>query len=86
MSMQKTSSVKTTCNGNECPPSSASDLDIARSTATVSTIAFVAGGVGIAVGVSALLIGDKRAAEPAPTTARVTPWIGFGSAGVSGTF
>jgi hypothetical protein len=85
MSIQKTSTVKTACNGNECPASSASDLDSARSTAAISTIAFVTGGVGLAVGVSALLIGDKPSSEPA-TTAKVSPWIGLGSAGVRGTF
>jgi hypothetical protein len=85
MSIQKTSTVKAACNGNECPTSSASDLDSARSAATISTIAFVTGGVGLAVGVSALLIGDKPSTEPT-TTAKVTPWIGPGSAGLSGTF
>ena len=84
ISIQKTSALKGTCDGNRCPPAAAGDLDTAHSTATVATLAFVAAGVGVAVGVGALLVGDP----PADTVgrARVVPWIGPGMAGLHGTF
>jgi hypothetical protein len=89
MSIQKTNQLKSTCGpSNTCAPSNASDLDAARTTATVSTIAFVVAGAGVAVGVGALLIGDRHSPDAsAPQTGvRVTPWIGLGAAGVRGSF
>jgi hypothetical protein len=86
MSLSKTSAVKQSCVDNACPPSVAGDLDTARTTATVSTVAFAAAGVGLAVGITAILIGDKDPARSEAARAHVTPFIGFGSAGVRGAF
>jgi hypothetical protein len=76
------------CTNNLCPSSTWSDIDSAHSFATVSTISFIVAGVGATVGVLSLLLGNDSAApaQPAPAEARVTPWIGLGSAGVRGTF
>ena len=89
MSIQKTNQLKSACDGNTCPSSSAGDLDSAHSTATISTAAFIVAGVGVGVGIGALLLGDRHSPDttPAPQTGmRVTPWLGLGSAGVRGSF
>jgi hypothetical protein len=83
-SMQKTSALKGVCDGDQCPASSASDLHAAHTLATVSTAAFVVGGVGLGVGVVALVFGSKS--PEATARAQVTPWVGLGSAGVRGSF
>ncbi len=56
-----------------------SDADSAR---TLSIVGFVVGGVGIATGVTLFVLSNNK-----KSTARtVTPWVGLGSAGVSGRF
>ncbi len=84
MELSQTSSLQSGCSNKVCPPSQYGALDSASTLATVSTIMFVAGGVLVAGGVIALLVGKPSA--PAPTAARVEPWIGFGAAGVRGSF
>ncbi len=88
LTLSAKSNLTSECNANShCPPSAYSDLDKANTFATVSTIAFIAGGVGVAVGVVSLFIGGgSSSSEPKPQAARVTPWIGPGSAGLRGTF
>jgi hypothetical protein len=109
MSMSKTSSIKsnsacaTSGNQTVCGPSEHGDISSANTLATISTISFIAGGVGAAVGVIGLFVGGGSSGEPsvtAPTQTpdapasdqssrlrvHVAPWIGLGSAGVSGTF
>ena len=107
MSMSKTSSIKgssgcTNSGGNvQCGPSEYDDISSAKTLATISTVSFIAGGVGAAVGVIGLFVGGGSSGEPsaAPSQApdapadqssrlrvHVAPWIGLGSAGVSGTF
>lgn len=54
----------------------------ARSMKRIATAGFIVGGVGIAAGVTLLLLDAGREQK----SARVTPWIGLGSAGVSGSF
>lgn len=84
MSLSKTSSIKSNCAGNTCPPSQQSNIDSASSLATISTIGFVVGGVGAAAGVIGLLMWQGE--SKAPQAASVSPWIGPTSAGVRGTF
>ena len=86
MSLSKTSAVKQSCTDNHCPSSVANDLDTAKTTATVSTIAFIAAGAGLAVGLTALIIGDGPRSSKETAHAHVTPWIGPGSAGILGSF
>lgn len=68
-----------------------SDLDSAKSMATVSTISFGVGIVGVAVGTVLLLTGNKSeappaaAAKPAPKFA-MQPFFGLNSAGLMGSF
>jgi hypothetical protein len=78
------SSLNTNCPNHVCPSSQYGALDSANALATTSTVLFIAGGVSVAAGVIALLVGKPSA--PPSSQAFVTPWIGFGSAGIRGAF
>jgi hypothetical protein len=77
-----------------CNPSEDGDLSSGKTMATVSTVSFIVAGVGAAIGVTGFFVGGSSApaAKPADapaadqSAARIVPWIGLGSAGVSGTF
>jgi hypothetical protein len=80
---------------SDCPNKTCktqSDLDGAKSMATVSTISFGVGIVGMAVGTIMLLTGNKTEAAPAQATSRrarklaVEPWFGVNTAGLMGSF
>ena len=81
---------------SDCPNkvcNTQSDLDSAKSMATVSTISFGVGIAGVAVGTILLLTG-KSSSESAPAQAKhqpapklaVHPWFGVSSVGVTGSF
>jgi hypothetical protein len=74
------------CVGNVCPTTAHNDLQSARTAADVSTAGFIVGGVGVAVGVVALLLSGPSVA-PAPTAGlRVVPTLGPGAIGMRGEF
>jgi hypothetical protein len=78
------------CPSKVCPTQS--DLDSAKSTATISTIGFGVGIVGVAVGTVLFLTGNKSEAPPAQASLRyepklrLKPWFGANTAGLMGTF
>lgn len=77
------SELEASCDANRvCPPERASDLESARTWATVSTVGFAAGAVGLVAGTIYLL------AAPGGRTQgpRATPAVGLGTVGVSGAF
>ena len=84
------------CVDTKCPSSQQSTLDSAKSMATVSTVGFAVGFVGVGVGVVLLLTGNnsssaglgssKVAKRDALHGVHVEPWVGAQSAGVTGTF
>lgn len=84
ISLSKTSTLKEQCPNDLCSPALQDELSAARTMATVSTVAFVFAGAGLVTGIVALV----ALKNPSTTTAHahVTPWIGLGSAGLSGTF
>jgi len=102
LSMSKTSSLKTECPRSVCTSANAlSDRSSAYTLATVSDIGFVVAGVGAAVAITTLVVGHESSAAPAGQSApeapaegqpapqsrlRIVPWIGLGSAGVTGVF
>ena len=97
MSMSKTNGVKSSagCAGSVCGPAEYDDINSAKSLATISTVSFVAAGVGAVLGVVGVITGNGSSAaspstspEKAPdeTTSRIEPWVGFGAAGLRGTF
>jgi len=79
------------CEGRD--PCELSQADAARreqlgkdgdSAKTISIIGFVAGGVGVAAGTTLFILSGKKEREAA--RAGIHPWIGLGSAGLSGRF
>lgn len=60
--------------------------DDARSSLTVSIVGFSVGAVGLAVGTALLVVSSGSSEERPPTGLLVKPFLGFGSAGVVGTF
>lgn len=85
------------CIGNQCPSSQQSTLDSAKSMATVSTVGFAVGFVGVGLGVVLLLTGNSSGSQAGHATSNVAeleprrgvhvePWVGAQSAGLSGTF
>ncbi|HEY8077081.1 MAG TPA: hypothetical protein VIF62_23300 [Labilithrix sp.] len=79
--LSKAGNVKPQCENGVCDPNAQSDLDSAKSLATVSTVAFIAAGVGAAVGGIALALPKSRGSSTA------LQWnLGPGGAAVRGTF
>lgn len=79
------------CGGKACSgPDRVKVDDLDSSAATSKTLAltsFVVGGVGLATGVTLLVLSGKQTSEPTARLApRVQPWIGYRSVGLSGTF
>lgn len=86
MALSKKSSAEERCIDQRCPPSTHDDIDAGRTLGTVSTIAFVVGGVGAAVGVWGLMGSGASDEQERPPAARADVWLGVGSAGVRGRF
>jgi hypothetical protein len=94
MSISKVNDVKKDCSGDKCPPERQGDIDSARSLGTISTIAFIAGGVGVGVGIAGLILSNKSGSErPQGTSAsagraraRVSPVVGPTWLGLDGSF
>ena len=87
VSMGKTSDAEAGCTANnKCPPSTHDALDGASMFATISTVSFIVAGAGAGVTVIALAMGRRPSAEQKATSPRVSPWVGVGSAGLSGSF
>ena len=92
LSITKVNSVKQDCPGGVCPASRQADIDSAKTLGTVSTVAFVIGGVGVAMGVIGLVTSkppakpDKDKDKVDKDARTVEPILGVGYAGVRGTF
>ncbi len=79
------------CGGKSCSGPDRVKVDSLDSDAasgkTVALTSFVVGGVGLATGVTLLVLSGKHKSEPSAELApRVQPWIGYRSVGLSGTF
>jgi hypothetical protein len=90
IAMGKHSDLAKVCTDKMCPPSESGSLNSYHSVATISTVGFIVGGVGVAAGV-VLLVTQPKTESMAPagapsTTLRVIPTIGLGSIGVLGQF
>ncbi len=85
ISLEKTSSIRKTCGGDDCPvnvyDSLQSDRVLAHTTANVATAGFIVAGVGAAVGFTSLVLRAKHK-KADPTQAGLIIGPGF----VSGSF
>ena len=70
------------CVGSSCFPAEQSEVDAHNNMLRLARIGWVAGGVLTAGGVTLLLTAPHRPASGR----RVTPWVGWGSVGVTGEF
>jgi hypothetical protein len=91
LSLSKKSVLAGECTRDICGPSAYGDYNAANTFAMVSTIGFIAAGVGAGVAVVSLLAGHRDSSEPAAdppasTGLVVRPWLGVGAGGVSGSF
>jgi hypothetical protein len=90
LALGKKSSLDGACTNHACPPSEQSDIDGMHTNAVVSNIALGVGIVGLGTGgVLWFLSRDEAGASQAPehgSGPRISPWVGFGAAGVSGSF
>ena len=60
--------------------------DDEKSARTLSVVGFVAGGVGVAAGVTLLILSGGKSPEPPPAQAGIRPFVGPGSVGITGSF
>lgn len=74
-------SLRNDCPNGGCPSSKSASVDTYNSLRVISTVGFIVGGVGAAVGATLLLWTPTRESEP-----RMALWVGPGSAGVRGAF
>jgi hypothetical protein len=65
MALSKSSTVKNECSGLSCPSDAKSDVDSGRTLATISTIGFIAGGVGVATAAIGYFVLSKPDASAA---------------------
>ncbi|MBX3201949.1 MAG: hypothetical protein KF894_27685 [Labilithrix sp.] len=69
MSLSRTNDLKDACPNDRCPSDKRSELDDTRSLGNISTIAFIAGGIGAGVGVAGLLLSGSSRSEATPGAA-----------------
>jgi len=89
MSFVKVHDVKKDCVGNVCKPGSEPGIDSAKSLGTISTVAFIAGGVGVAAGIVGVVLSGRQTKETPPgASAKVsfTPDVGPTWLGAHGSF
>jgi hypothetical protein len=75
--------LKNACPNGKCGADEQSKLQSYHTMGLISTVGFIAAGVGVAVGTTLWIVESKK---PSPTSASVAPYIGFGSVGAVGTF
>jgi len=90
MALGTKSTLDSHCVNKAClaPPSQQSNINSLGTQATISTVGFGVGVVGVAVGVILLAVshGGSASTGSTPPPPQVSPWVGIGSAGVGGTF
>jgi hypothetical protein len=87
MVLSQEADLEARCPDRQCPPEAHDDAEGFDTLRTTSTIGFVIGGVGLATGVTLLLLGaGDDEAEEASEEARLEPVVGIGAVGVRGVF
>jgi hypothetical protein len=89
LALGKKSSLDSACQPKSaCPASSQGDIDALNTDATIATVGFAVGGAAVVAGGIWFFAGGRSKPKPAAPSARlvVHPYIGPGSAGVTGVF
>ena len=81
--LARSSKLHDACPDAHCPPDAHGDLDGGRRLSVISNVSFVFAGLGAVTGLVSIFA--RGASEP-PKAGRLTPWVGVGSAGLSGVF
>jgi len=84
ITLARVSDLDDQCPDRRCPATVQEDLDDAEVVSHVSTVGFVVGGVGVAVGVLGLILDDDGSDEAELVV--ITPCVGPGSVGLRGRF
>ncbi len=85
LELSKVKELEKLCPNKACPAEAQPDLDKANELASISTVGFVVGGVGVAAGVLLLAV-RKKAPANSSTGALVVPWVSPGMVGLAGKF
>lgn len=83
LAIAKHSQLTDSCPAGKCDGSQIASLDSYHRLGTIADVGFVVGGVGIAAGVVLLVTQPK---DTSTSAAKWSPYIGLGSAGVTGVF
>lgn len=87
LALSTKSTLDSDCTNKVCQASSQSNINALSTQATLSTVGFAVGIVGVAAGVILLVVSHKtESALLEPKGPHVSPWLGVGTAGVGGTF
>jgi hypothetical protein len=90
MSLSSANTASKGCVNDRCPPATWADIDAAHTTGTISTVAFVAAGVGAVLFATSFAIGSphpQTAGKGGPPPRRqITAGLGLGGAWAGGTF
>jgi hypothetical protein len=83
----KHSDLAKACTNGVCPPQEDSAVSTYHTMGTLSTVGFIVGGVGLIGGTVLVLASPKSKGPAGPATGlSVTPYLGLGMAGATGTF
>ncbi len=93
VALGKNSDLEKVCQGGTCPASAQGDVDSYNTMGTLSTVGFIVAGVGGVAGAVLLLTSPKQTGAAGPsryatvkTSPTITPYLGLGGGGVTGSF
>ena len=87
MVLSQESDLEGRCPNRQCPPEAHADAESFDTLRTTSTVGFVIGGLGLATGVTLLLLApDDEEADAPEQGARIEPLLGVAAFGVRGVF
>jgi hypothetical protein len=89
LSLSKKSALQNECANGICGPSAYSDYDLANTAATISTIGFIAAGIGAVFAAATLIVGHHEGAAAVPatgTSVTIRPSIALDVSGIRGSF
>ena len=86
LALGKASEVDRACEGTRCPPSAKDTVDGGRSLATVSTVGFAVGVVGVGVAAVGWFVLSSKGTTTPKSGLRVAPVVAHDGVGLAGTF